>query len=249
MAVYPFLIVIVLFITIYIFDKYLIKKEYFENGEPPSDILKYYVIHMVGVEDRIANIKAQEEKIKQHIERFDAIIGKDIPDKKDLKAYDEKLVNNFSEEHIGEIGCYLSHYMLMKKISEDEKLKDGYSVIFEDDMNILDENLHTTVLGIIKDFEEIPKDFDFIYLGNLWVNNHDEQIKNSVYTIDKNQGIWGLQGYLIKNKNAGKIIENCQNMIYAIDNQIRVLFDQQKLNVFVVYPSIVDQTGQKSLIR
>lgn len=209
--------------------------------------INYYVIHMKNSEERKANIEQNKKLLNQDIEIFEAIDGKSIPNKKELTQFHPELNNEFKEDHIGEIGCYLSHFMLIKQISEDKTIINGYSVIFEDDFKILDDDLHNKVIQVITDME--LRDFDIIYLGNLWVNNHGTKIKNNIYEVDKNVGLWGLHGYLIKNKNADKIVKSLLHMKLAVDNMIRMLLETNTLTVYMLFPILVDQTGQKSTIR
>ena len=70
------------------------------------------------------------------------------PKKNLILDLDETLISAISEDEynpkkhdkkMGQIGCYLSHFNIYKKIKKENK--DGYTIIFEDDFLIKSENL------------------------------------------------------------------------------------------------------------
>ena len=85
-------------------------------------------------------------------------------------------------------------------------------------------------------------DFDILFLGNL-NNNYDVQIEDNIYTINTEDEFTGCHGYLINNKNIDKIIENTEYIDRPIDTQIFDLLKINKLNILVLYPTIVNQGG------
>ena len=151
---------------------------------------------------------------------------------------------NFKYNFINEIGCYLSHLMLIKTLLNKV---DGYTVIFEDDFDIMDDNLHTHIINIIN---KTSDNFDIIFLGNL-NNNYDIHIIDDIYSINKNIPLWGTHGYLINNKYATKIYNKLLNMDLEIDNKFKKLIDDKEINGLVIYPILVKQATEtyKSSIR
>ena len=141
---------------------------------------------------------------------------------------------NFNYRYKGEIGCYLSHLMLIKSLLN---INTGYTVIFEDDFKIIDNNLDLKINDILS---SIDIDFDILYLGNL-NNNHSNLYKNNIYYINLQQPLWGTHAYLINNKNIKKIYNSLLNMDKAIDNKIKENFDNKILNGLVIYPNLVNQ--------
>ena len=196
----------------------------------------YLVIHIRNSEERYANILRNQEKLKQNIHIFDAVVGKNL-DLNDLKVFDDNLVLNFKYNYINEIGCYLSHFMLIKSIEKNT----GYTVAFEDDFDILTDDLDNQIRDIIK---KVDVDFDILFLGNL-NDNHAENLIDEVYYVDKNIPLWGTQAYLINNKNAGKIYDKLLNLNEAIDNKYKALIDSGELNGLTIFPISVGQVGEK----
>jgi GR25 family glycosyltransferase involved in LPS biosynthesis len=133
--------------------------------------------------------------------------------------------------------------LIKSLINSDTK----YTVIFEDDLKILDENLDDKINKITSDLDD---NFDMIYLGNL-NNNHYEKIKDNIYTINKADFLWGTHAYIINNKNAKKIYDSLLNIDVAIDNKFKNNINNDTLKAYVIYPILVDQNTDelKSDIR
>jgi glycosyl transferase family 25 len=206
--------------------------------------INYYVIHMKNSNNnKYDNVIKNEKILKKKINIYDAVVGKNV-DLNNLSNIDPKITFNFNYNYIGEIGCYLSHMLLIKSlINSDTK----YTVIFEDDLKILDENLDDKINKITSDLDD---NFDMIYLGNL-NNNHYEKIKDNIYTINKADFLWGTHAYIINNKNAKKIYDSLLNIDVAIDNKFKNNINNDTLKAYVIYPILVDQNTDelKSDIR
>ncbi len=209
---------------------YMISYETF-NDVTDKDIT-YNVIHIKKDNDlRYKQILEMETLLGKKINFFDGIYGKNV-DLNNLSIFDNNLSLNFNYRYIGEVGCYLSHFMLIKQcINSPAK----YSVILEDDFVISDPNFNN---NLKKTLEKINIDFDMLYLGNI-TENHGEQLVDNIYFPDKNQQILGTHGYLINNKNALKILKALYNINMPIDHKFRVEFLKNNINVLMLYPSIV----------
>jgi GR25 family glycosyltransferase involved in LPS biosynthesis len=127
--------------------------------------------------------------------------------------------------------------MLLKKIIESES---EYSVIFEDDV-WFGPDLHEKILDIV----DTNVDFDVIYLGNL-LDNHMHHVYKNVYTIDQRRDCWGTHALLIKNPK--KMYELNLVARHNIDTHYKMLVAENKLNAYVVYPSICSQAALVSHI-
>jgi GR25 family glycosyltransferase involved in LPS biosynthesis len=236
------LILILILFIIYVNVK-KISIDLFSNTQ--KNKIVYYVIHMKNSnENKYNNILNIEKQINQKINIFDAIIGKNV-NLKNLKIFDENIKFNFNYSYIGEVGCYLSHLMLIKKASLDTI--NDYTVIFEDDFKVKNNNLIDEINNIIN---KINGDFDMIYLGNL-NNNYEKQIIDNIYTVDSYSPLWGTHALLINNKNANKILSNITNIDKAIDNKYKSIIDDKIIKAYVIYPTLVEQNTDdfKSEIR
>jgi GR25 family glycosyltransferase involved in LPS biosynthesis len=207
--------------------------------------ISYNVIHMKNSnQNKYNNILNIEKQINQKINIFDAIVGKNV-NLKNLNIFDENIKFNFKYTFPGEVGCYLSHLLLIKQASLNTV--NDYTVIFEDDFKINNDNLNEEINKIIN---KTNGDFDMIYLGNL-NNNHKKQIIDNIYTIDSVSPLWGTHALLINNKNANKILSNITNIDQAIDNKYKTIIDANNIKAYVIYPTLVEQNTDdfKSEIR
>ena len=88
------------------------------------------------------------------------------------------------------------------------------------------------------------QDFDLIFLGNL-NNNKGEQIIDNIYKIDGKENLWGTHGYLVNNSNIDKILEKIKIIDMPIDNKYETLGKNSELNIYVINPTIVNQSFNK----
>jgi GR25 family glycosyltransferase involved in LPS biosynthesis/predicted NAD-dependent protein-ADP-ribosyltransferase YbiA (DUF1768 family) len=217
--------------------------------DPP---ITYYVIHMSKDDTRVENINESVTKLGHPIQNFEAVIGKNV-NLKDLSGFDERLVDNFTTDaakskykSLGEVGCYLSHFLLIKTIAESGD-KIGYTVVFEDDLSIVIDNLQDKIVDSIKTIDNARRDFDLLYLGNLrrkhgqGDTNHGENLANDLFYPDKTKPIWGTHAYVVKNANARKIYERLLNMNLAIDNKYTQLVQYDDLTALLLSPTVVNQ--------
>lgn len=205
-------------------------------------MINYFVIHCNEHTERLNNILDIKKIINQKIEVFKGYFTKNIS-----TSYTSKL--NYFQKHDtnllmnqnvltkpGEIGCYLSHHMLIKYIFDNSNSNE-YSVIFEDDI-ICKETLHNEIQQIIKNMVKI--DWDIIFLGNL-TKNHGKQVIDNIYCIDENQICTGTHSLLINNKNVNKIYNANCNILHAIDRQYKINIDLKILNGYVIFHPICFQ--------
>jgi GR25 family glycosyltransferase involved in LPS biosynthesis len=239
----PLLLIIIIILFGFLRINY--KDENFEN----SDIFDMYVITL-GKQERLQNIKNQEKKINNKIEIFDAVNGLKLDinylKNNNILVNENTLSENYNHK-MGEIGCYLSHLNIYKKIKEDNK--KGYTIIFEDDFLINSSNFIDDVKKAIDVLNSKNIEFDFLFLGNL-NDNHGENISDNLYYIDNNNNLYGTHGYIINNKNIDKIINNLNKIIKQIDNSIQDLSYNKVFNTIIIYPNLVNQESQlKSTIK
>jgi glycosyl transferase family 25 len=230
-------------VIIFGFLKLIINEKFEDNN-----LLNIYVITL-GKQERIENIKNQQQKINKKIEIFNAVNGSNLDInnlKNNILANDNKLSLNHNNK-MGEIGCYLSHLNIYKKIKEDNK--KGYTLIFEDDFSINSDNLSDELKKALDTLNNKNIDFDYLFLGNL-KDNHGENIADNLYYLDKNINLWGTHAYIINNKNIDKIIDNLNLIRLPIDNAIEKLSFDNIFNTITIYPNLVIQNGElKSTIR
>jgi hypothetical protein len=77
-------------------------------------------------------------------------------------------------------------------------------------------------------------------LGNLNDNKGTEKFKN-IYNLNKLYWHFGAQGLLINNKSAGKLYKYNCNILHEIDNQYKLLYNEDLIKAFYLNEPIVFQ--------
>lgn len=235
------ILLIMLIISIYFLFNFLNNKnDYFEIIFNESNNINYYVITL-NSKERNENIKLSEKKYNINIQIIEGVnwinVNQNELLNKNVISSDFK--NNL-DKRSKEIACYLSHFKIYNLIKDSNK-KDGYSVIFEDDFNILENNLINnnfneeieSVINIMKE------DFDIIFLGNTFDNSKD-RYKRNIFNIDKNKETIGCYGYLINNSSINKILNQVNYIDEPIDSKLSSLIKTDNLRCFVLKPNIVN---------
>lgn len=222
--------------------------EHFADSTPKEEV-EYYVIHHRPNKERENNVNHQQQVLGKPIHIFDAIMGKDLANIRDLRSFDERLQSNYRIEtsNVENVhGCYLSHFMLIKQLLSDNKTNpEGYTVVFEDDIRILDDHLDNSLRHIL---HIIQKDFDILFLGNL-TDNHGEKYAENIFEKDPKNYINGTHAYVIKNQHLAKIYEVLLNLNEAIDWKYSNAIYANELNALLIYPVLVEQNGSPSIIK
>lgn len=199
-------------------------KSYYES-------IDYFVIHCSANEERAQNILLQEARLGHPIQRFEAILGKEILLNR-LDQYDPRIkYTPFKEKRgMNEIGCYLSHFQLIKS---RKHLKTGYTVIFEDDFHIVQD---LDVRQIIQDAGE----FDILYLGHWTDPNRYKHVKGEIYEYYHSGPLYFLHAYVLPNTRMESIYETLLDIREPIDwVMIRLL--NQSYRGKIVHPQKVIQ--------
>jgi GR25 family glycosyltransferase involved in LPS biosynthesis len=211
--------------------------------------VNYFVIHCKEHIERFSNIHYIQNNINTPINVFEGYYTKSISVEFNnklqyYKLYDPNITMPVNvQSKSGEIGCYLSHHMLIKHIM-DKANKDEYSVIFEDDVTFKT-HMCDDIEHIINNMNFKNLDWDIIFLGNIG-KNHGKHIINNIYTIDSTSICAGTHALLINNKNAEKIYNvNCIIM-NAIDHQYTINIDTGKLNGYVIFRPLCFQNREYS---
>ena len=211
-------------------------------------MIHYYLIHCKEHEERINHIKKIKKNLLQPLIMIPGFFTKHNTINKDeqikyLQMIDPNL--NFKNEFIfklpGQIGCYLSHHMFIKKLLEFKfypKINNDYSILFEDDVIWYKFNLHESIMTIINHLSNT--DWDIVFLGNL-NNNYGKPFKENIYYLDNRKPCFGTHALLFNNKKLEKIYSNNCLIRHEIDSHYKILIDGNKLNGFVIYPPLCYQ--------
>lgn len=202
----------------------------------------YYVIHCQDNKIRFNNIKNMQKNIFKEINIFFGINGL-LVNTKNLKIYDPNIKIKTQLSNLPQLGCYLSHYLLIKSLINSDY---EYSVIFEDDFNILIPDLDYKINHLL---DTIDIDFDFLFLGTL-SNSYGKHYKDDIYFINKTNKICGFHAYIINNKNINKILLLLNDINFEVDIQIFNHIKKNNLIGLFVNPNYVSQNDKIiSLLR
>lgn len=131
------------------------------------------------------------------------------------ESYINVLSENSSMITKGSIGCFLSHWELLKKCSQEQKI----FIILEDDVT-----LHPEFETIITNgLESINYNFDRIYLGQphpLWKNS---AVDFNSYFWKLSNGYSGTFGYIIHPNHASFLLKQIKCITNHIDNTFLTL--------------------------
>lgn len=223
-----FVIVVVLFILLTIIWYY------FHSNKSDDKIIKAHVINLEKNKERYERFMGSYDLKEIPIERFDAIVGKDLDPEKHLSknAYNKLLLmekrgyrTQHSELSRGAIGCYLSHVELYKKLINDNC---EYYLIFEDDAILLPDS-YNTILEILK---TAPKDWDIINLSVGYGYTHYKDFVS--YEYIKYKHFYGTLCYIINKKGARKFLEEFESkpMTMQIDSKMSHMIQNDKLVMY-----------------
>lgn len=199
-----------------------------------SKIIKAHVINLEKNKERYERFMESYDLNEIHIERFNAIVGKDLDPEKYISknAYNKLLLmeekgyrTQHSELSRGAIGCYLSHVELYKKLINDNC---EYYLIFEDDAILLPDS-YNTILEILK---TAPKDWDIINLSVGYGYTYYKDFVSDEYI--KYKHFYGTLCYIINKKGARKILEEFESkpMTMQIDSKMSHMIQNDKLVMY-----------------
>ncbi len=245
------LFILILFYLFYYFYKNNFINELFNNFET-----KFEVVHMSGNDQRLENIQNQENIAQIQINLFEAVNGSILNIEKlqndgivkqpwNTNRYNNaKTIEGKKKVINGEIGCYMSHMNLLKKIASSEY--DGWTIIFEDDL-VLNNNFKNELKNILENINNQNENIDMIYLGSLNQNHCNKGVyKDNLCYIDNP---WGTHAYMVNKRSAQKIYNLIQFIDREIDIKYRDLMNEKKINGLVVVPTIVNQSEGESIIQ
>ena len=129
------------------------------------------------------------------------------------------------EELLGEFGCYMGHYNCWKYVA-DKKLDS--CLILEDGIIFLQQNFENL---------SIDKNLDMLYINEEMTI--DSNNNNKIFTG------YGLQGYIVTQKGANKLLEKCESLFYPIDTQIRTLCNTKDVKGDVINIPFVKRNNNR----
>ena len=178
------------------------------------------------------------------VEFFSAVDGRQgIPVLKDGESIDQNKSINRHRAFLtsSEIGCYLSHYRLIKSAFEAGEKK---ICILEDDIGI------EPGLGrVLQDVEALPENYEFVRLMGLKIGSRKvvHNLPGGAHLVRPLRGLQGTQGYVINRSGMRKVIRQGNNLGLPID----IFYDtfwETDLKCFAIEPHVIFEKDMGSSI-
>lgn len=227
---------------------------------PYSDMIdKTYVIHLPNRKDRYKLLKKRLQAVKfkgrktlfDYVEFIDGVLGATVPEEgneiiKPEYTFEEHwtidptpIWNTLpGKQEIklqlteAERGVSVAHYNTWKAFYDSGEQS---ALILEDDV----EFSYGFNAKLEKILEEVPHDWDLIYLSSLPCETGFTWDEHSDNVVRVYNGVWWLSGYMISKRFAKRLITEAP-IIGPVDLWINYMFEGA--NVFLTPTSIIDQS-------
>lgn len=199
--------------------------KYFTNS---NKISGSFIISLPKDMNKYNNAKNILNKLQLDPIKINAIYGNDLKH--------NELSTMFKDISYPEIGCFLSHVITLYIISQHQN-KDGYTMIFEDDITIKDYNIHDKILKVMS------YNPNLIYLGKcLEMCGDMKPINTNEHDIFYGYKPLCLHAYMVKNSFATTIIEYIMKQQLYTEPIDRLILEATKKNdIMVFHPSLFYQ--------
>ncbi|EDV27520.1 uncharacterized protein TRIADDRAFT_21834 [Trichoplax adhaerens] len=195
-------------------------------GKLPFD--QVYVINLLRRKERRQYMKALLDEICLDAEFFEAIDGRQLNEEKIAKLGIQILPGYLDPFHqrpmkYGEIGCFLSHYQLWKKV-----IQFNYSsiLILEDDVKVK-MGFHRQLSQVMQEVQSLSLPWDIIYIGRKKLLSEAEiPVKGANYLIWPDYSYWTV-GYILSASGAKKLLASQPlTHMMAIDEFLPIMYDK-----------------------
>lgn len=174
--------------------------------------LRLFVINLARSPDRRQFMSEQLLRLGLPFDVFRAVDGHTLTDG-DLVAYNrEKRLRSFGDDLTPtEIGCYLSHYRLYRKIVTERIPR---AVVFEDDTEISDD-----LPAILRALENSPESWEFIRLAGLRERKGKEvaYLGHGYRAVRLRHTACGSQAYIVNQQGARKLLDYGKEITRQVD--------------------------------
>ena len=203
----------------------------------------------VGVDEIfIINLDRRPEKMQQmsrimrlfnlKFQRFPAVDGNQL-DVDTLQKLGVKMLPRYLDHvekrvlKLGEIGHFLSHYNIWKQL-----LESNYDriLVLEDNV-LLKPEFNLELERSLKEADLVKPNWDFLYLGRLYMSMADKLIENSSRLVVPSYSHWTL-GYVLTKSGAKKLIDaKPLSKMIKLDEFLTILFDKSpRRDWYSVFP-------------
>ena len=198
-----------------------------------------YLINLEKDRERLAATKAQLDALAMPFERVDAIHGTDMPEWIRPYFLDDrgKIASGLLP---GEVGCYASHLLVLRRIAE----RDQPALVLEDDVEIAPD-----FPDVFNSLPTMPVGWEIIRLTNPYKRGYVRiSSVNTNYDVVKFVNVPPDTGaYFISPEGARKFLNWKGKRTQAVDQDLRRIWDH-KLTTYGIHPRpILPGTGRSSI--
>uniref|UniRef100_A0A336MPN9 CSON004334 protein n=1 Tax=Culicoides sonorensis TaxID=179676 RepID=A0A336MPN9_CULSO len=197
---------------------------------PKKDRLMFSKIFMINLVRRVERRQKMEKNfdlLGLDVEHFAAVDGQTMNEEW-IKQQGIEFMPGFVDPYharpmtYGEIGCFMSHYYLWKKML-DEKL--DLVLILEDDVKF-EPYFRTRVHQLMEQAKNSGKQFDLLYFGRKALSHSDEKyVDGTRNLVEVGYTYWTL-GYVLTLEGARKLLaQNPIKKMVPVDEYLPIMFD------------------------
>ena len=234
-------VICIIIIIIFILYVFRINKEGYVN----TPQMTAYIINMDKNKERwnqvIQNYN-NSDMTELKLQRYSAVVGKDVNVNNWLTPFamvelEQVERNKYRLYHyqltMGGVGCFLSHYNLMKQLIDDSN--NDYYFILEDDIVFSKDTYNIVKKSILN----APPDWDMLSYGYIRTVKDTEFSGNNDFM--KLTAFWGMQGYILSKRGAKKIVDevDANRIDGQIDAYLSRMIQQGKINIYAYKTPII----------
>ncbi|MCW7536289.1 glycosyltransferase family 25 protein [Aquabacterium sp. A7-Y] len=188
--------------------------------------IRTLVISLAESAERRSLMSERLTKAGLEAEFFDAVNGRT------LRRNSRSLWAKAAQLSDGELGCYLSHVGVWRKIA-DENIP--FALVLEDDVD-----LHGDLASVCTELAALPLSFDLVRLSSLepQIGKPIRQLANDRTLILPTKDPFGTQGYLLSLAGARRLLSVISEPCLPIDREFN-LYWRHGLQSLLISPPVV----------
>ncbi|XP_066250477.1 glycosyltransferase 25 family member [Euwallacea similis] len=196
---------------------------------PKKDSMMFDKIFMINLKRRSDRRKRMQlcfEELGLMVEIIDAVDGKLLNDS--ILQHLEFMPDFQDPYHkrpmkLGEIGCFLSHYLIWIKVIENNYKS---VLVLEDDLRF-ETFFRYRVKSVMSEVSRIVPEWDLVYFGRKKMQDNDEPwVEGADFLVEAGYSYWTL-GYVLSMSGATKLLDaEPLKKLVPVDEYLPILFDK-----------------------
>ncbi|XP_067219355.1 procollagen galactosyltransferase 2 [Chanodichthys erythropterus] len=205
---------------------------YLHIASKPKDTMAFnqvYLINLMRRKDRRDRMLQSLEVLGIDVTLIDAVDGKTL-NSSQLRALGIEMLPGYKDPYSdrvltkGEIGCFLSHYSIWKKVVEFQQQQ---VLVLEDDVRF-EPNFKSRLNTIMEDVKQSGLQWDLIYVGRkrLQIKHPERWVEGVKNLVSPDYSYWTL-GYALSLQGAKTLLEaQPLSKMLPVDEFLPVMFNK-----------------------